>query len=417
MPPGLVQNQPMTDPVGHPFNPTPAAWSAIAQHGDPAVAYEQALADLGSIDPSLLFLFVAGIPVEDIRVMLADLGERFPRAIVTGSIGTGVAGTGQEVERELAVSILALNLPDTRFHPHYLAPDQADGRFFDPERLARIGIPAGRINAWLQFGDGTSFSAESFFRTQPGAAPWPTVVGGLAHNLANDRKPWFWLDGQLWDAGTLLIGLEGAWTVAPFVAQGAEPIGEPWTISQVNEDWIERISGRPATDVLLETLGALPEGARELVQRNVLVGLAVDEYRERFARGDFLVRAITGIDRTSGAFTVQQAVQVGQTIQFQVRHAGAASFDLSMTLRKAASVLAGSRPLAALQVASSERGRGLFKFPHHDSRAVAACFPNLPAAGFFANGEIAPVGGRVHLHGTSLVLGFFVPVAPDGGDA
>jgi small ligand-binding sensory domain FIST len=44
--------------------------------------------------------------------------------------------------------------------------------------------------------------------------------------------------------------------------------------------------------------------------------------------------------------------------------------------------------------------------PHHDARAIQAEAGNLPLAGFFAQGEIGPVGGQNFIHGftASVVL-------------
>jgi small ligand-binding sensory domain FIST len=49
----------------------------------------------------------------------------------------------------------------------------------------------------------------------------------------------------------------------------------------------------------------------------------------------------------------------------------------------------------------------MFGVPGHDAEAVASELHGAPAAGFFAAGEIGPVGGRNHLHGfTASVLVF-----------
>jgi small ligand-binding sensory domain FIST len=41
----------------------------------------------------------------------------------------------------------------------------------------------------------------------------------------------------------------------------------------------------------------------------------------------------------------------------------------------------------------------LFDEPHHDARCVRECLGTVPTAGFFAQGEIGPIGDRTFLHG------------------
>jgi small ligand-binding sensory domain FIST len=44
------------------------------------------------------------------------------------------------------------------------------------------------------------------------------------------------------------------------------------------------------------------------------------------------------------------------------------------------------------------RGRRFFGEPDHDAARVAAATGEAPMAGFFAQGELGPVGGRNFLH-------------------
>ena len=53
------------------------------------------------------------------------------------------------------------------------------------------------------------------------------------------------------------------------------------------------------------------------------------------------------------------------------------------------------------------RGRGLFGKPNHDAVAMAERLGALPVAGFFAQGEIGPVGGRNFLHGYTASMALF----------
>jgi small ligand-binding sensory domain FIST len=49
----------------------------------------------------------------------------------------------------------------------------------------------------------------------------------------------------------------------------------------------------------------------------------------------------------------------------------------------------------------------MFGVPDHDAAAVQSELRGAPAAGFFAAGEIGPVGGRSFLHGFTATVAVF----------
>ena len=63
----------------------------------------------------------------------------------------------------------------------------------------------------------------------------------------------------------------------------------------------------------------------------------------------------------------------------------------------------------ALLFSGSNRGEAMFGAADHDVLTVRAGLGTRRVGGFFANGEIGPVGGRNHLHAftaSMLVLGY-----------
>ena len=63
--------------------------------------------------------------------------------------------------------------------------------------------------------------------------------------------------------------------------------------------------------------------------------------------------------------------------------------------------------LGALLFSCCGRGRGLFGRPHHDVTVVRERAGDIPVAGFFAQGEIGPVGGANFLHGYTASVALF----------
>ena len=61
----------------------------------------------------------------------------------------------------------------------------------------------------------------------------------------------------------------------------------------------------------------------------------------------------------------------------------------------------------ALLFTCNGRGRAMFGAPDHDTLALDEELAGAPVAGFFAAGEIGPVGGDPFLHGFTATVAVF----------
>jgi small ligand-binding sensory domain FIST len=215
------------------------------------------------------------------------------------------------------------------------------------------------------------------------------------------------VDSRTYDSGAVGIVIGGGVRVRPVVSQGCKPIGRPMVVTRSEENLIVELGGRPALERLREVYGGLDPSDRELVRSSLHVGRAATEYRDEFRRGDFLVRNVVGADPESGVVAVGDTVRTGQTVQFHVRDAVTADDDLRELLEAAA---VGPRAAGALVFTCNGRGRRLFDTPDHDARCLQECLGPLPAAGFFAQGELGPIGSRTFLHGFTASIALFEPV-------
>jgi small ligand-binding sensory domain FIST len=183
-------------------------------------------------------------------------------------------------------------------------------------------------------------------------------------------------------------------------------------VTKVDGNAILGLAGRPALDVLREVAEELPEGERTAIRDGLLIGSAVDEYRDRFGRGDFLLRPIVGADLKRKAVLVGDHLRPGRTVRFHVRDRATATEDLELLLD-----LEQMRdpPLAAFVATCGGRGRRLFGKPDADAKAFARRLGDPPLAGLFAAGEIGPVGSRggrstrSWLHGHTVCAALFRP--------
>ena len=121
------------------------------------------------------------------------------------------------------------------------------------------------------------------------------------------------------------------------------------------------------------------------------------------------MRALLGADPDTGAIAVGAYVEPGQVVCLHVRDAMSADSDLRAVLGRERMRFGGAAPAGALMFTCNGRGRGMFGESDHDALAADAALAGAPVAGFFAAGEIGPVGGRAHLHGFTATLAVFGP--------
>jgi small ligand-binding sensory domain FIST len=94
-------------------------------------------------------------------------------------------------------------------------------------------------------------------------------------------------------------------------------------------------------------------------------------------------------------------------VRLHARDARSADEDLRQELQLRVRALAGEPPAGALVFSCNGRGSGMFGLADHDVMTVAEELSGAPTAGFFAAGEIGPVGGRSFLHGFTATLAVF----------
>jgi small ligand-binding sensory domain FIST len=177
-------------------------------------------------------------------------------------------------------------------------------------------------------------------------------------------------------------------------------------ITRGQDNVIAELGGKPALVRLQEVWDELDPADRQLFRQGLHVGRVINEYQGDFQRGEFLVRNVLGIDRASGAVAITDRVRVGQTVQFHVRDAATADEDLHGLLQLDLAAH-DHPPQGALLFTCNGRGTRLFPQPHHDAQAIRAEAGPVPLAGFFAQGELGPVGGQNFIHGFTASVALF----------
>lgn len=338
-----------------------------------------------------------------------DLLERLwleldPQALI-GCSAEGVLGGDREIERQPGIAVLAAELPDGRLHPFHLA-GRSEWRdvLSDPDELTdRLGLGT-QTRALIAFGDPFTTPTDQLLAAIDQTSPGVPVIGGMASGAARPGQNVLLRNDQTFSDGVVGMALGGPLGVETIVSQGCRPIGSPLVITRSHENVIEQLGGKPAMQALQEVVESVSDHDRQLLEDGLLIGRAVSEYRERFGRGDFLVRNLIGADQQSGALAVADYVKTGQTVQFHVRDAQTADEDLSLMLE---GPKGKGPPAGGLLFSCNGRGTRLFPEACHDIGALRRELPGTPIAGFFAAGELGPVGGRNFIHGHTASLALF----------
>ncbi|MBA3329202.1 MAG: FIST C-terminal domain-containing protein, partial [Solirubrobacterales bacterium] len=240
------------------------------------------------------------------------------------------------------------------------------------------------------------------------AAPMLPILGGLASGLGTGGGAVLLAGTEVVDEGAVGVRFDGV-EMLPCVSQGASPIGPELTITAAEGHIIEELAGKPALEKLRETIESLPSEDLELVQGGLLMGIVVDSNKPDYVQGDFLVRGLVGADPATGKVAVAVDVHPGQVVRLHARDADSADRDLREALSVRMAALGGRTPAGALVFSCNGRGREMFDSANHDAETVAEELLGAPAAGFFAAGEIGPVGGESFLHGFTATVAVFAP--------
>jgi small ligand-binding sensory domain FIST len=236
--------------------------------------------------------------------------------------------------------------------------------------------------------------------------PGTTVVGGVVSGGRGPGDTRLFRDQDVLTSGLVGVRLPGVHGV-PIVSQGCRPIGDPYIVTGADGAAITELGGRPPLQRLREIVAGLPPDEQELVSNGLQIGIVVDEHLAAPGQGDFLIRGLLGADQSTGAIEIGDVVEVGATVQFQVRDAAGADKDLRLTVERAGAALAG-RPVGALLFTCNGRGRRMFEVADHDASTIEELLGGIPLAGFFAAGEIGPIAGRNALHAFTASMALFI---------
>ncbi len=358
-------------------------------------------------DPiDLVFLFFSDNFADEARSFVTKIHEGLAPKVIVGCMAQGVIGEKQEIEGSSAVILWGARLPGVSLIPIRLISNEAG------EELSVQGWPKeleyrSDNPFFILLADPFSTPIEEVFSTIENFCPGAQAIGGIASGGMDLGENRLVLNQDTYESGIVGVALSGPVSIRTIVSQGCQPIGERFVVTRADRNIIYEMGGVPSLNCLQQTIQSLVQQRGQQAAMALQVGIAIDEHRAQFERGDFLIRGLMGADRRTGGLALSDVVQEGQTVQFHIRDMKAASEDLNLLLAQDRIAHPLEHPKGALLFSCNGRGRQFFTQPHHDISTVRERAGDIPIAGFFAGGEIGPVGGKNYLHAYTASVALF----------
>jgi small ligand-binding sensory domain FIST len=372
---------------------------------DPRVAAieagTQARAALGGAGADVAFLFCTGSHLVAPEATIEGVEEALAPPTLVGCGAGGVLGDGREIETGTAVAVWAAALDEgtaTAFHAEAIET---------PEGIGVTGL--GEIDdasAAVLLPDPYSFPTDAVLAELARRSPGVPILGGLSSARTPDGGAALFIANSVVGSGAVGVRFDGV-EILPCVSQGAAPVGPELTVTAAEGNVIHELAGRPALERLRDAIEELTTAERGMVANGLLLGVVIDGGKPEYRQGDFLVRALLGADPEDGTVAVGAPIAPGTVVRMHARDAKSADRDLRDSLGLRIEALGGAAPAGALVFTCNGRGRSMFGEPDHDAAALDEVLAGAPAAGFFAAGEIGPVGGDPFLHGFTATVAVF----------
>ena len=358
----------------------------------------------GSSEADLAVLFVSHHYDPRLGDLLHQVHSGINVRNLIGCTGESIIGPDREVEGQPAAVLWLASMPDVRVLPFLI--DQEDLHEFEDVSalIDRVGATPEDDPSFVILAEPFTFDILTGLKYLDEAYPNRPKVGGLASGADEPGQNRLFINDQELRQGLVGVALTGPVRIDTVVSQGCRPVGDSFVVTKAHDNIIEELGGQKPYDVLRQVYMEAASEDQALMQRGLHVGVMLSEHSGQSRPSDFLINNLLGVYEES-KLAIGYLIRPGQKIQFHVRDASSADADMQSMLQAKRDHTA-SAPTGGLLFNCNGRGRRLFAQDNHDIALVNQAFDSCQVAGFFAQGEIGPVGGKTFVHGftSSLIL-------------
>ena len=234
------------------------------------------------------------------------------------------------------------------------------------------------------------------------------VIGGMASGSQVPRANQLILDDEAFLDGAVAVLLSGPVALRTIVSQGCRPVGHTMIVTKAENNVIRELGRRPALEALREMFQGLSADEQQQIQDGLHIGRVINEYQ-----GIVPARRLPGPQRDGGRrFGGHPDHRPGARGADRSSSTSATPTPPMRTFARACCWHASrparaTRPVGALLFTCNGRGTRLFNQPDHDVSLIHEVLGPIPVAGFFAMGEIGPIGGANFVHGYTASIALF----------
>ncbi len=327
---------------------------------------------------------------------------------IVGASSHGVLTEEQEIERHPAVAVMAL-ASDEIHTRSFLIENLQENNFYAGEKAGILaqagGIPPQML---FLFPDPFSFQSPFFFDGFESTAGYVPLLGGCAGEEGSEGKTYQIENGRAAFDAVSGLAFGGNFRVETGLTRSCQPFGEPFRITRSEGNMIYEMDGRPAYDILLESISQFPFQNSDQVLERIFLGTPLRSFQTEFSN-HYLIRNIMGVNVKKGMLACVAPVEEGEFVTFTMRDPDLARRDMRNMLDDLKNRIEPSKPAFGFYFNCGARGEGLYNAPSADIAMIREAFPGVPILGFYAYGEIAPVDHVNHLHYHSGVLTLVMP--------
>lgn len=362
-----------------------------------------ALEKCGSPHADFAFVFATADYCREADDVLRTVRTALGCEPVIGCSAVGLLTTAGEVERGPALAVLAIAADNFKAIPFLAANSSGTVKSIADSIYGNFSSNIAGNRLLVLLPDVFSLQPSQLIKAIQCDATILPIVGAASSVFSSEAEPYHWDGHSISRNGASGALLCGEFQTRIGVAQGCDPIGDPFSITKARENIIAEIDGRPALKVLSEALMSLSKEELKRADRNLFAGIAwKNEYD--LDRGDFVIRNLVGSDQDTGTVAIAEHVSEGQIIQFQLRDAQTARSDMHRTISRLFDETRSVNLRFGLYFNCVGRGEGLYCEANHDVTIIKEFFGDLPIIGFFGNAEIAPLAGQNYVHNYTGVL-------------
>ncbi len=323
---------------------------------------------------------------------------------IIGASGFGILTEEEEIEQQPGVAVMAVSCPEIEKFS-FMISNLQENNFRAGEKIGEfLKTNLVQPNLLLLLPDPFSFQSHLFFDGIENGYGYLPIIGGAAAENGKEEKT-YQIEGETAAFDSICgLALGGNFRVETGITRSCHPFGEALRITRAEGNMIYEMDGRPAYDILLESLSQLEfENPSQIFQR-VFLGVPLKSFQTDFLAAPYLIRNIMGVNAKKGMLSCVGPVEEGEFVTFTVRDPNLARQDLKATLDDLKMRIDGSKVHFGFYFNCCARGELLYGKTNQDVNLIREIFPNIPIIGFFSYGEIAPVDHVNHFHHHSAVL-------------